>query len=106
MAHIKANPTLQELQEYVALHWLERGFDNTPTQECLLLAEEVGELAKAIRKDSGMQTDANSHVGNIAHELVDVLWIITSIANQYGVDLEQAFREKELVNHQRVWSRN
>lgn len=105
MAHIKANPTLRDLQEYIDYHWHERGFDgNTALQECLLLTEEVGELAKSIRKDSGMTIDAQSSVGAVAHELADIIWVTTAIANLYGVDLEQAFREKEAINHQRTWS--
>ena len=108
MAHLKPKATLQDLQEYIAVHWHERGFDgNTALQECLLLAEEVGELAKAIRKDkktSGMTIDSNSRVGTIAHEIADVLWVTTAIANIYGIDVEEAFREKEAINHQRVWS--
>ncbi|MDB5178199.1 MAG: putative pyrophosphatase [Patescibacteria group bacterium] len=104
MAHIKAGATLRDLQEYTTVHFKERGFRTTPTQECLLLIEEVGELAKAIRKESGVTTDPDSHVGNIAHELADVLWVTSAIANMYDIDLEQAFRGKEAINHKRTWS--
>lgn len=107
MAHIGQGTTLRELQEYTAAHCVERGFDNGPLQECLLLTEEVGELAKAIRKDkhaSGMTLDTNSDVGQIADEIVDILWVTTVIANLYGIDIEQAFREKEIVNHERKWT--
>lgn len=105
MADIKANPTLQEVQEYISEHWRERGFDNNAVEECLLLAEEVGELAKAIRKESGMGIDSNSQVGKIPHELVDILWATVSIANLYNIDLEQAFRDKEAINHARTWTK-
>lgn len=104
MSQLKAHSTLVELQEYVAVHMEERGFtSHSPVQECLLLTEEVGELAKAIRKDTGMTIDANSHFGQIAHELADVVWVATAIANMYGVNLEEAFREKEAINHGREW---
>ncbi len=104
MAHIKASPTLADLQEYVAAHVQERGFNQeTPLQECLLLAEEVGELAKAVRKETGMAVDSQSRFGKISHEIADIIWVTTALANMYGIDLEQAFREKEVINHERVW---
>jgi NTP pyrophosphatase (non-canonical NTP hydrolase) len=107
MSYLKPQASLANLQAYCAEHYSERGFETTPVQECLLLSEEVGELAKAIRKDkavSGMTIDDNSHVGDVAHELADILWVVSAIANMYEVDLEQAFKEKEAINHGRTWS--
>jgi NTP pyrophosphatase (non-canonical NTP hydrolase) len=45
------------------------------------LAEEVGELAQAVRKGSHDQQ---------VHEFADVLAWLTSLANQLGVDLDEA----------------
>jgi NTP pyrophosphatase (non-canonical NTP hydrolase) len=45
------------------------------------LAEEVGELAQAVRKGSHEQQ---------VHEFGDVLAWLTSLANQLGVDLTEA----------------
>ena len=45
------------------------------------LAEEVGELAQAVRKGSHEQQ---------VHEFADVLAWLTSLANQVGVDLSEA----------------
>ena len=45
------------------------------------LAEEVGELAQAVRKGSHEQQ---------VHEFGDVLAWLTSLANQLGVDLNEA----------------
>ena len=106
MSEIKVGTTLTELQEYVAEHWQERGFDgNTAIDECLLLAEEVGELAKAIRHTSGIGTDPNSHVGKLAYEIADIIWVTTAIANMYGINVEEAVREKETINHGRTWGK-
>ncbi len=50
--------TIKHLQEYVAAKMKERGFDDETLHErLLLLAEEVGEVIKACRKASGMNTD-------------------------------------------------
>ena len=66
--------------------------------------QEIGELFKAIRKQEGVKVDLNSKFGSIDEELADILIYVCAIANRYGIDLETAFREKEKINHQRVWS--
>ncbi len=47
------------------------------------LAEEVGELAQAVRKGSADQQ---------RHEFADVLAWVASLANQMGIDLSDAVR--------------
>ena len=104
MSQLPRGATIRQLQQYIHEHFRERGFEgNTPVQECLLLLEEVGELAKAIRKERGFRIDASSHVGSIQEELADIVWVSVAIANLYEVDLESAFIAKEELNHQRVW---
>ena len=44
MAHLKENPTIKELQAFVAEMTKERGFDkNSHLEEFLLFTEEVGD---------------------------------------------------------------
>lgn len=94
---------MKNFQEYVALE-KERGFtDQTAVQRALLLGEEVGELFKAMRKSEGLQVDSNSKVYEVAEEMADVFIFLCSLANRYGIDLEQAFRDKEEKNKARVW---
>ena len=50
------------------------------------LAEEVGELAKAVRKGTRAEQ---------VHELGDALAWLTSLANQLGIGLEEAARRYE-----------
>jgi NTP pyrophosphatase (non-canonical NTP hydrolase) len=101
--HLPENLTLQELQAYVREMHVERGFSNTTLENVLMLTEEVGELAKAVRKHEKMRTDENSRIGSVKEELADVVLVLTSIANDLGVDLEEAIREKEEVNKKRDW---
>ena len=98
-------PTLTDLQAYVNEMEPVRGFnEQNALEKCLMLGEEVGELFKAVRKSQGMGVDhQNSHLTEVSEELADVLIFLLSIANRYGVDLEQAFREKEAINKQRKW---
>lgn len=95
---------LGQLQTYVRQLEAERGFTgNTVEQTALLLGEEIGELFKAIRKQQKMAVDASSRVGNVDEELADVLIYLCSLANRFGIDLEDAFRQKEEINKNRRW---
>ena len=104
---LKDNPTLRDFQQYVLQMKQERGF-NTPAKfyERCLLAEECGEVISAVRKNSkNGSVGSGSKVGDVAEELADVFIYICSLANMHGIDLEQAFRDKEEKNKQRTWKR-
>ena len=101
---LKANPTLPEIQSFVARKMQERGFDNQSVQDhLLLLMEEVGELAKSVRPLHGMKLAEDSKAQNTEHEAADVFWMLVCVCNNLGIDLEQAVREKEAINAKRVW---
>jgi NTP pyrophosphatase (non-canonical NTP hydrolase) len=99
------NPSIQDYQAYIAKMVKLRGFDkNTIAEEMLLFAEEFGELAKVVRKASGMRTDVTAIHSSAEDELADVFNYLLNIANLLGVDLEVAFRKKEEKNKLRNWS--
>ncbi len=99
-----ANPTLNDLQDYIRDIEIRRGFsEETALQKCLLLGEEVGELFKAVRRATGMRIDPDSRADSIEDELADVLSFIIAIANRCEVNLADAFREKEKRNGARTW---
>ena len=105
MPELNPAARLADYQAYVVELERERGFDGQrPIDKCLLLGEEVGELFKAVRRAEGLSVDPDSKIGDIADEAADVLILLCAIANRYGVDLEQAFREKEALNKTRRWS--
>ena len=57
------------------------------------LAEEVGELSRAMRK--GVKaTGAADIKGSIDEELWDVIYYALAIANIYGIDMEEVIRIK------------
>ncbi|NCS87999.1 MAG: pyrophosphohydrolase [Ignavibacteria bacterium CG2_30_36_16] len=104
MPELKQQPTLEDFQKYVALLERERGFENqTVIEKCVLLGEEIGELFKAIRKTNKLAVDENSDFTSVEEELADILIYLCSIANRYQISLEEAFREKEKINQNRVW---
>ena len=59
-----------------------------------LLTEEVGEVARIIARKYGEQsaksTDENKLLGE---ELADVFFVLICLANQTGVDLQQALKD-------------
>ena len=59
-----------------------------------VLMEEVGELARIAAREYGDQSYKESDKSvNLAEEMADVLFVLVCLANQTGVDLEEAFRK-------------
>jgi len=105
MANLPPHPTLPELQQYMDEICQERGWTkDSYAEKFLLFTEEVGELAKAIRKTQGLyQEKASQKHLELEEEFADVLSYLLDLANYFQVDLETAFREKESVNASRTW---
>ena len=58
-----------------------------------LLTEEVGEVARIIARRYGDQVAKDGDLDKqLADELTDVLWVVICLANQTGIDLEDALR--------------
>ncbi|HOO83297.1 MAG TPA: nucleotide pyrophosphohydrolase [Prolixibacteraceae bacterium] len=59
-----------------------------------ILTEEVGELARIMARKYGDQSfKPGENPDSLADEMADVLWVLICLANQTGVDLEEAFRK-------------
>ncbi|MEX2485115.1 MAG: nucleotide pyrophosphohydrolase [Brumimicrobium sp.] len=86
---------IKELQKSVD-DWIKkhgvRYFDELTNTTILM--EEVGEVARIMSRRYGEQsekeTDKNKDLGD---ELADVVFVLTCIANQTGVDLEEAIEK-------------
>lgn len=103
---LKPNPTVPELQEYVAVMVRERGFVNDKehiAQRFMMLLEECGEFARAARKAAGMKFAADTHTAELDEEAADIFIILLGLCNLLEIDLEQAVRAKEEKNKQREW---
>lgn len=61
------------------------------------LSEEVGELAKVIRKDKRLK-DSETIKDTIEEELYDVLYYVACLANNFDIDLTECARLKEELN--------
>ena len=59
------------------------------------LTEEVGEVARIIARRYGEQSEKPSDKDKVlGEELADVLFVVLCLANQTGVDLQEAFDKK------------
>ncbi len=104
--HLKNNPTLANIQQYVMDMEQERGFTHSGIlEQFLLLVEEIGELGKVIRKhNTSLGIDTNKKYDfDAAGEVADTIVMLCAVANRLGVDMEQAFRDKEEKNKKRTW---
>ncbi|MFM8857015.1 MAG: MazG nucleotide pyrophosphohydrolase domain-containing protein [Actinomycetota bacterium] len=72
---------LGELQQSIQTTYGERDIQRGVPSTVAWLAEEVGELAQAVRKGTRAQQE---------HEFADVLAWVATLANQMGIDLEVA----------------
>ena len=55
-----------------------------------VLTGEVGELARVMARKYGEQSFKEGEKDNLADEMADILWVLTCLANQTGVDLTEA----------------
>ncbi|MDD2313753.1 MAG: nucleotide pyrophosphohydrolase [Proteiniphilum sp.] len=87
--------TIQEAQQQVD-QWIQlygvRYFSELTNMT--LLMEEVGELARIIARKYGDQSFKESDLSkDLPDEMADVLWVLLCLANQTGVNLEEALEK-------------
>lgn len=105
LSKLDENTTLKDLQKYVNDMIEIRGFSKeTPQDVMLLLTEEIGELAKEIRKSRKYYLDANKNNElDVEGEIADVFIYILSMCRVMNVNLIEAFKNKEERNCKREW---
>ena len=85
--------TIQEAQKAVD-NWIKtygvRYFSELTNMACL--TEEVGELARVMSRKYGDQSFKDGESQDPAEEMADVLWVLLCLANQTGVNLEEALQ--------------
>jgi NTP pyrophosphatase (non-canonical NTP hydrolase) len=58
-----------------------------------MLTEEVGEVARIVARRYGEQSEKESDKNkDLGDELADVLFVLICLANQTGIDLEEALK--------------
>ena len=84
--------TIEQLQQRVD-QWINtvgvRYF--SPLTNMAVLTEEVGEVARLMARRYGDQSEKPSDRDrDLGDELADVIWVVTCLANQTGIDLTDA----------------
>ena len=96
--------SLKNLQKYMWHMNHDRGFDTEdPSKKLVMLMEEVGELAKAIRKIAGLKFTDTTKQTNLEEELADVQIVLLGLASMLQVDMFDAVTAKEHKNRDRHW---
>ena len=68
-----------------------RYFSELTNMACL--TEEVGELARVMARKYGDQSFKAGENQDPAEDMADVLWVLLCLANQTGVNLEEALQK-------------
>jgi NTP pyrophosphatase (non-canonical NTP hydrolase) len=99
-------PALKAFQEYYRRAALQRGYAKEGPKDCLLLmVEEVGELARALRKREKLVRHGSYPDSSEAQELADVFLYVVHMANVLELDLANIVRDKEVMNLQKFLAR-
>ena len=105
---VNEKASLNQIQEYIKNVLDLRGFSNESIQETmLLLLEEAGELAKAVRKTAtnmSVDVDKMHNYDTVESEVADVFIVLMAVCNKMNINLLSALKEKEKKNCGRNWS--
>ncbi len=104
---LNENSNLNDIQEYISIMMKINNFNNTPLELFCYLTEEVGELAKEIRKaEKNMDMDLKKeYTSSLNDEIADVFIYLLAICNSYNINLLEALKSKERINLDRIWNR-
>ena len=107
--NLKETNTLSEIQQYIENVITLRGFSKENIEKTmLLLTEEIGELAKAIRKEHtpmGIDKSKITNYDSVENEIADVFIVLCTICNKLSIDLFTAIKNKENENIKRIWNK-
>lgn len=103
-----ATTQLTELQAHMKKLCAHFNWVAEPEKKFLLLVEEMGELAKAVRNKEKLSQEKTTKdpiavQQNLAEEFADVFSYLIDLANSYDVDLGKAYTEKMSANFGRTW---
>lgn len=97
--------SVEDLQKYIKDMIEVRGFRNSLLERMCLLTEEIGELAKEVRKtDNNLLVDINkNYSSNLENEITDVFICLMGMCELLDMDIVQGLKNKEEINFKREW---
>lgn len=88
---MKINELQKTVDDWIKEHGV-RYFDELTNTTILM--EEVGEVARIMSRRYGEQSEKDSDKNkDLGDEIADVIFVLTCIANQTGIDLEEAIKK-------------
>ena len=110
LSELEKTNNLNEIQNYIKQVIDIRGLESqTVLENMLLLSEEVGELAKAIRKETksmSVDTEKLYNYDTIESEIADVFIVLNNISNKLNINIFDSLVKKERINIKRMWQKN
>lgn len=119
IGELEAKPGhLADFQQFHRSLDADKGFDQDPFFNFVMLSEEIGELARVLKEVRYLQKQLTeegnnqqealeaaivAHRAHIQDELADCLAYLLKLSNYAGIDLEAAYLEKMHVNTRRDW---
>lgn len=97
--------SVEELQKYIKDMFEVRGFRTSLLERMCLLTEEMGELAKEVRKtDNNLLVDVNKdYSSNLENEITDVFICLMGMCELLDMDIIKVLKNKEEINFNREW---
>jgi NTP pyrophosphatase (non-canonical NTP hydrolase) len=92
---------MTQIQAAIAKIEEEKGWTNTPDEKMTFISEELGEIAKWVRR-SRKNGLAQAELQELNLEIADVLQHIISLANYFGLNIEEGLVEKKGLLHKEV----
>lgn len=119
LEELEAGPhRLADFQQFHLSLDAEKGFDPDPFMNFIAMSEEIGELARALKRVWLRQTELREtgrsaaearqealadYRERIQEELADTLAYLLKLSNYAGIDLERAYLDKMALNADRNW---
>lgn len=102
---LSKNSSVEDLQKYIKNMIEVRGFKNTLLQRMCLLTEEIGELAKEVRKnDNNLRVDSKKQYNSsLENEIADVFICLMGMCEFLDMDIVEGLKNKERINFKREW---
>ena len=97
--------SVEDIQKYIKDMIEVRGFRTTLLERMCLLTEEIGELAKEVRKtDKNLTLDIDKkYNSNLENEITDVFICLMGMCELIDLDIVQGLKNKEEQNYNRKW---
>ncbi len=97
--------SVEDIQKYIKDMIEVRGFRTTLLERMCLLTEEIGELAKEVRKtDNNLTLDIDKkYNSNLENEITDVFICLMGMCELIDLDIVQGLKNKEEQNYNRKW---